>query len=93
MEWINFSSFGFLGLAFVSAKTKCAKCAVGFQGDAQRPGGFAKFPLQACSHEGILQNRMMCDVRAAAAHQAVQAAGPMWRKERSGFRHIGLGYA
>ena len=31
---------------------------------------------------------MMCDVRAAAAHQAVQAAGPMWRKERSGFRHI-----
>jgi len=26
----------FLGLAFVSAKTKCAKCAVGFQGDAQR---------------------------------------------------------
>ncbi len=31
----------------------------------------------------------MCDVRAAAAHQAVQAAGPMWRKEWSGFRHIG----
>jgi len=35
----------FLGLAFVSAKTKCAKCAVGFQGDAQRfaalrSGGF-----------------------------------------------------
>ena len=27
----------FLGLAFVSAKTKCAKCAVGFQGDAQHP--------------------------------------------------------
>ena len=25
MEWINFSSFGFLGLAFVSEKTKCAK--------------------------------------------------------------------
>ena len=33
----------------------------------------------------------MCEVRAAAAHQAVQAAGPMWRKERSGFRHTGKG--
>ena len=31
---------------------------------------------------------MMCEVRAAAAHQAVQAAGTMWRMERSGFRHI-----